>query len=435
MKRRHNLLLVALVVLSAIPAAAAVPAVDSGNTAAAAAENTSAAAAQEETKANYTRLFIDAEDSYRDAKPGETLEYTVTVKNGEEESVKVNPHLVTTPMSEYPMEKKWVSIDGPSNIDAGETAKYTVSVEIPEDVETADYRGLVAFTDETVAYPGRPSRPIHATHLSADVWREPTVKILSDTYLNGQVKAGDSFTREVVIENTGDSAVPLSPEVKTERRHCRGHCPDKLNPSWIDIDSPSQVAAGEKATVSITVSPPENADRGRYDTEINLGLKDPNREEGDDYWQRIDANFVVWTQPSEPFETSFQVSEETDNLSLTLMPERYGADNSDEVNFDVEFVSPDGEVVNAERVRVTDSGHVDLGARRSPRAAQQDGEYAVRSGGQEFVYRVDEPAAGEWTLRVMPENTMSFQYDLTREEASEEATTEPADETANETSD
>jgi hypothetical protein len=251
------------------------------------------------------------------------------------------------------------------------------------------------------------------------VWREPTVTIRSDTYVHGQVEAGESFTRELVVENTGDSAVPLSPEVKTERRRCSGHCPNQINPSWIDIDSPNQVAAGETATVSITVSPPEEAERGRYDAEINLGLKDPNRPEGDTHWQRIRANFVVWKQPSQAFETHFAVSEETENLTLTLSPNRYyGATDAEEAGFDVEFVGPDGDVVEAERVRVTDSGSVDLSGERSPRA-RTDGEYAVSGGHSEFVYRVAEPAAGEWTLRVTPENTIGFQYEITREEATE----------------
>ena len=417
MKRRLNLLLVALVVLSALPAAAAVtPAGDASdaNAAATATEN-----AREEARANYTRLYIDTDDSYRDAKPGESLEYTVTVKNGESETVTVDPHLFAGPMTEFPLEDEWVSIDGPSSIDPGETAEYAVTVEIPADAETANYRGLVAFTDETVTYPGRPPRPLHAAHVSAEVWREPTVTIRSNTYVHGQVEAGESFTRELVVENTGDSAVPLSPEVKTERRRCSGHCPNQINPSWIDIDSPNQVAAGETATVSITVSPPEEAERGRYDAEINLGLKDPNRPEGDTHWQRVRANFVVWKQPSQAFETHFAVSEETENLTLTLSPNRYyGATDAEEAGFDVEFVGPDGDVVEAERVRVTDSGSVDLSGERSPRA-RTDGEYAVSGGHSEFVYRVAEPAAGEWTLRVTPENTIGFQYEITREEATE----------------
>ncbi|WP_224270628.1 hypothetical protein [Haloprofundus salinisoli] len=419
MTRRFNLLLVALVVLSALPAAAAFPASDDPADVPAATAD-SVAAAEERTETNYTRLYIDVDDSYRDVKPGESLEYTVSVKNGEDETVEVDPHLSAAPMMEFPLESEWVDIDGPTSIDAGETAEYTVTVEVPEDAETADYRALVAFTDETVTYPGRPAQPIHSAHIVANVWREPTVTIHSDTYVHAQVEAGDSFTRQLVVENTGDSAVPLNPELTTERRYCSGHCPNQLNPSWIDIDAPSQIAPGETATVSITVSPPEEADRGRYNANVNLGLNDPNRQANNDYWQRVGVNFVVWKQPSEAFETDFEVSDDTENVTLTLSPNsHYGADDGDEADFDVEFVDPDGNVVEAERVRVSSSGFVDLSGERARNAVEQGEDYAVRNGGEEFVYRVDDPAAGDWTLRVTPENTIGFQYELDRHESSE----------------
>ena len=93
MKRRLNLLLVALVVLSALPAAAAVTPAGDASEANPAANATATENAREEARANYTRLYIDTDDSYRDAKPGESLEYTVTVKNGESEAVTVDPHL------------------------------------------------------------------------------------------------------------------------------------------------------------------------------------------------------------------------------------------------------------------------------------------------------------------------------------------------------
>lgn len=415
MKRPPTVLLGALVVLSVLPAAAAFP-VATDDTASTASVPV---AAQEQPSQNYTRLYVDADDSYRDANPGETLEYTVTVKNGESEAVDVDPHLFTEPMMEFPIETSWVTIDGPSSIEAGETADYAVTVEVPESAKTGDYRALVAFTNESVTYPGRPARPLHAAHIATDVWREPTVKVRSDTYVRGQVEAGDSLVREIVVENTGDSAVPLSPELRAERNHCRGHCPNKLNPSWIDIDAPNQVGAGETATVSITVSPPESAERGRYDAEVNLGLKDPNRQQHDSYWQQVRLNFVVWKQPTEAFETDFEVSERAENVTLTLSPRNhyYGSEDGETASFDVEFVGPDGTVVEAERVRVSQRGYVDLSGERSPSAVQRGEDYAVEGSSRAFVYRVDGPDAGEWTLRVTPENTIGFQYELDQAES------------------
>lgn len=83
-------------------------------------------------------------------------------------------------------------------------------------------------------------------------------------------------------------------------------------------------------------------------------------------------------------------------------------------DFDVEFVDPNGRVLEAERVRVTDRGSVDMCG--DDRRRFGDGP-VVRGGGQEFVYRVEDPEAGEWTLRAMPENTIGFAYEIARNEA------------------
>jgi hypothetical protein len=441
MKRHAQLLIAALVVLSALPAAAAyatppddtravsdsgvtaqMTATASGSDTATDSGTAAEAGAETKTTTDYTRLYVDSEDSYLELKPGETAEFSVWVKNAEETDVEVDPHLYVSPLIEYPLKDEWVAIEGPTTIESDEEVEYTVTVTVPKTAETSHYRGLIAFTDEKITYPGRPPRPIHAQHVSIEVWREPTVKILSDTYVRTQVEAGDSVTRQIVIKNEGDEAVPLSPELKTERRHCYRYCGNQLDPSWIDIDAPSQIASGETETVTVTISPSQKADVGRYNAEIDLGLKDPARDERNAYWQRIDVNFVVWKQPSEPFEATFQVSEEAENVTLTLSPRSHyygseGADDAEPPSFDVQFVGPDGEVVTHERVLVSDRGHVDLARPHEPTFEEKD--YYVRDGGKRFVYRVDDPEAGEWTVRIMPENTIQFSYEIVRNESAE----------------
>ncbi|MDX1745830.1 MAG: hypothetical protein R3324_07825, partial [Halobacteriales archaeon] len=170
---------------------------------------------------------------------------------------------------------------------------------------------------------------------------------------------------------------------------------------------------------------PADADRGRYDAELDLGLKDPARPERDSHWQQLDANFQVWAQPDEPFETSFAVAENTSSVDLKLSPRMPDyprsakQDSPDPVDFEVTLVSPSGNRMTPERVRVSDRGFVDLSnARRAP-VTSEDGDYLVRGNGQEFVYRVSDPAAGQWTVQVMPENTIGFGYEIVRDEADE----------------
>lgn len=370
---------------------------------------------------NYTKLYVDGEHSRVELKPGEHDEFTITVKNNEDEIVEVNPHVYVPPVGEHLIQPSWMSIDGPTRIDAGEEVEFTVTVTVPTDAELGYYSGQIAFTDETISYPGRPARPVHAEHVRVEVWKEPTVEIQTRTYLHGKVKAGESITHEIEIKNTGNNPVPVSPELQNERRHCSGNCPAQFDAAWLDIEAPNQIAPGETATVSVTVSPTESADRGRYRAQIDLGLKDPNRDERRNYWQMVRLNLEVWKQPAEPFKTTFEVSERTEEITLTLSPRSMPyyrstvTEKPEPVSFDVEFVNPNGKVIDGNRVKVTDNGFVDLSGEAAQAMDEQD--YVVREGGKEFVYRADNPEAGTWHVRIMPHNTIGYQYQIERNES------------------
>lgn len=367
---------------------------------------------------NYTRLYI--EDRYRNLrlKPGESDTVEISVENGEDNAVELSPRLATPPArSQPPVSSEWVSIDADdTTLDADESRTFEVTVSVPDDAEIGEYSGRIAFTDETVRYPGRPPQPVHSAGLHVEVWQEPTVEINSDTHIYTQLQAGETITREIEITNTGADAVPVNPQLSEEHRRVGPPGRETLDRSWITIDAPSEIAPGESDTVEISVSPPADADRGDYNAQIDLGIKDPARADDRSYWQQVDLSFQLWTEPDEPFETSFDVSEATADATLTLTsshhPRASGTDT--DADFEVTFVAPDGREIDVERTRLTDSGHVDLGGQRPETTT--DGTYAARGGQQTFTYRVEEPAAGEWSVRIMPENTIGFQYELTRNE-------------------
>jgi hypothetical protein len=416
----RNLLTVALVALLVAPAATAYVPVDStpapqGEPAALATDGPATGDAAASQERNYTRLYI--EEGYRssEVKPGESTTFNVTVGNSEDESVELDPHVVLPQVRGRPLAKSWVSIESAdTTLEAGEERTFTVNVSVPSDAELGEYRALIAFTNETVTYrPGQPARPVHAATVSIDVFEEPTVRISSDRYYHTQVQAGDTYTYGIEIENTGEQAVPVNPTLETQetRRRYPGS-EQTVERSWFEIDAPSEVEPGETATVNVTVSPPASASVGDYNAEIDLGLQDPARPDRGDYWQRVDLRFQVWAQPDEPFETSFDVSEEAESASLTLST---GSPHNDRpASFDVSFVAPNGTVVDAERVRVSNDGHVSLSG-DGPRGESQ-GPYTSRGSQQEFVYRIDDPAAGQWTARIMPENAVDFHYEITRDE-------------------
>lgn len=373
-------------------------------------------------QANYTRLYID--DGYRhvELKPGESETVEVTVENGEDEPVTLSPHLVLPKVGDRPIDTDWVTINSDDlTVEAGEERTVTATVSIPEGASLDRYRGWIAFTDERVTYPGRPPRPVHAVGLAVEVWKEPTVQIVGDRYIHAQVEAGDTFTYEVTVKNTGDEAVPLSPDLQTRDRHRRPRS-NSIDRAWFEIDAPAEVAPGEEETVRVSISPPNDADRGRYDAELDLGITDPARPEHESRWQQLDVNFQVWKQPEEAFETSFTVEENTSSVKLQLSPRtpdypRSGQTNApDPVDFDVTLVSPSGTEMTAERVKVTDRGFVDLSDTRREPMASGESDYVVRGNDQEFVYRIENPEAGQWDLRVMPENTIGFGYEIVRDE-------------------
>jgi hypothetical protein len=369
---------------------------------------------------NYTRLYIDDRHQHLELKPGESTSFTVTVENGDDEAVEVSPEVYIPPRGERPIEESWVSIDTDSEtLEPGEEREFEVEVSVPDDAELNDYGGMIAFTDEKITYPGQPERPVHSVSLNVDVWKEPTVEVRTDRHTFTRIQAGDSYTTEIVIENTGDEAVPVNPQLNPEDngRHMPPTSRETVERSWFDIDAPNEVAPGETATVEVTVTAPDDADRGDYQAALDLGLKDPARPDRSNYWQRVDFRFQVWTQPEEPFETGFDVSSDAENIALELAAGASHYDNSelDSPSFDVTFVSPDGTEMDAKRVQVTNSGSVNLAEDR-PEPTAEDSTYASDGDRQTFRYEVDDPEAGSWSVQIMPEDVMHFNYDIIRNE-------------------
>ncbi|MFC7132382.1 MULTISPECIES: NEW3 domain-containing protein [Salinibaculum] len=418
MKRNHILTALLVVALVAPAASAATtqvqPQADTPDAAATTGEASSSQSGQAPT--NYTRLYV--EDNYRslELKPGEETSFDVTVANEDEEAVTINPHLYVPPVGQQPVKSEWVSFsEDEVTLESGGETTITVDISVPEDADLGNYHGMIAMTDEMISYPGTPQRPVHAATFSVDVYEEPTVSIVDGQHMHTQIQADESYTHSIVIENTGEQAVPVDPTVNRERGY---RVPPtetaSFERSWMEIDAPSEIPAGETATVTVTVTPPADAAVGDYDVELNLGLKDPARTDQSEYWQQVGLGFQVWDQPEEPFTTSFDVSEETSTLTLKLDAPMGRAASADGASFDVSFVTPNGTTVDAERVSTTNSGHVDLA---DERAADDGSAYGTHGGDQTFTYRVEDPEAGEWTAEIMPENAIEFGYDIVRDES------------------
>lgn len=113
---KREILIVALVVLASMPVATAYAAPTNSPPV----DAITASPAETDGETNFTQLYVNADDSYLDIKPGESASFTVRVKNGEDHAVDVNPHLFTSPVAEYTLDEAWVSIDGPDTLEAGQ---------------------------------------------------------------------------------------------------------------------------------------------------------------------------------------------------------------------------------------------------------------------------------------------------------------------------
>lgn len=424
----QNILTVALIIVVLLPVATAhtptpnsesVSVQDESATPLVNGKQTTSTVASAKEGSNYTRLYIEEEYRHNEVKPGESTTFNVTIGNSEDHTVTLNPHVVLPKIEGRPIEKSWITIEtDDTTLQPDQERTFTVTVSVPADAELGEYRALVAFTNETISYEkGQPPRPVHAATLNVNVFKEPTVKIRSERYFDTQIRAGNSYTYEIVVENTGDQTVPLNPKLKTEESRERyGENENTVQRSWFEIDAPSEVGAGETATVSVTVTPPASASVGDYHANLNLGLKDPARPEREGHWQEIDLGFQVWKQPDQPYETSFQVSDAAENVKLTLSADQdREMANTKPATFEVSFVGPNGTVVNHQRVEVSNGGYVSLG--QDERRGQTRGPYTSGNGDKQFVYRITDPAAGQWTVKIMPHNTTNFRYEIIRSES------------------
>lgn len=155
----------------------------------------------------------------------------------------------------------------------------------------------------------------------------------------------------------------------------------------------------------MTVEVPEDAETASYSGQVaftnETAATRPGRPE-----RPVHADYVrveVWRPPT------------VENVTLTLNPRTVGdTERTEEPSFNVTFVSPDGERIEAERVQVSERGFVDLGSQQRDTS---DGDYSTRRTTSQSVYVLDAPETGQWTVEIMPDNTIGFQYELTRNES------------------
>ncbi len=367
---------------------------------------------------NFTKIDISPQYGNFRLQPGENKEITVTVRNKEKNAVSVEPKTVILPYGGYVVDAGWITVTPTSaEIPAGGSQKFTVKAEVPKDASIGSSSLQIAFTNETIPTPYPQPFPnyIHAFQLSVDVWTPPKIQIMTP-YINDQLEAGKEYDYEIKLKNTGDQAIGISPKLGNDNMYYGGPygmTAPALTEDSITITSPSSIPAGATDAVKIHVKVPADA-KGYYNGYIDLGIDDPSVR---DYEGRVQLNFNIWTQPTEAFVRSFNLTEvalitvEVSSNNYYGYPLAGQAANAKEPSFDISLEGPGGKAPLTVTKTVI-KGNVNMGSNSPPWEIDSASIYQ-EMGIQYMVTYKANGSPGEWKLSVLPGNTQGFDYSIT----------------------
>ncbi|MDQ1275386.1 MAG: hypothetical protein QG610_959 [Euryarchaeota archaeon] len=385
----------------------------------------------------FEKISVDPAYQYLELKQGESENFTVTVENNDNKTVKLNPRLLIIPYTEKFIDESWVSISpSAKDLKAGEKEEFEVEVNIPENADLGNYAVLIAFSENVpegdVAgyYPNFPG----TMQLNLRVWVPPTVQILTP-YVNDLIEAGETYTYEIKLKNTGDKDVAISPELTEggdiiyyDSVPSYGGVTYAFGNDAISIEAPEKVEAGQTAIVKMTVKVPADA-KGSYTGTLDLNIDDPGISE---YEGKVSLNFRILPIPEKPYETTFKTAD-NGTISIEVSAYQYGyglyteGGNRDLTpSFEVNLTDPSGKEVTPALVSKKYSGSVSIIDDTYPQpylpyisakiaaGTETYNQGSYQAGTTTFVetYTV-QGAAGEWTLSILPRNTENFEYSIT----------------------
>jgi len=368
-------------------------------------------------KQDFTKLQITPRYGNLQIKPGESKEIKVKVKNLENKTVQTKVIVEIPRYGEYLLEEDWIKVTPSSaEIPADGKQEYTIKVSIPEDASVGYYSGVIAFTNETfpTPYPTPYPEYVNFFRLSVNVWKPPVIQFYP-RYISDRVEPGQTYTYEIQLENTGDKAIDIKPEIGGEGKYYGGPYMEGAIPEeWMTIDSPDKVNANSKETVKIIIKVPSDA-KGRYYGSINLNIDDTSLREWD---QQVQINLEVWKPPSEPFTKTFEVPSNA-NVTLTISANQYSYDrysaNIKKPSFKVTLKDPYGNARNAIASKRTEYGSVNLGIGYKPMPPwemESAGGYTEERTQYSETYTINNAISGTWKLEILPKDTDRFEYTI-----------------------
>ncbi|WP_269850932.1 COG1470 family protein [Methanosarcina horonobensis] len=99
----------------------------------------------------FEKISVDPSYQYLELKPGDSKNFTVTVKNNDNKTIELNPRLLIIPYTEKFIDESWVSISpSEKSLEPGEKEEFQVEVNLPENADLGNYAVLIAFTDKVL---------------------------------------------------------------------------------------------------------------------------------------------------------------------------------------------------------------------------------------------------------------------------------------------
>jgi hypothetical protein len=368
---------------------------------------------------NFTKLEISPPYINIMLQPGESKEMTVILKNKETKAVNVKPNTVLAPYGGYNVDPAWIIVTPESaEIPAGDSQKFTIKVTVPVDASIGNSGLQIAFTDETMPtpYPMPVPNYIHALQVSLDIWTTPKIQIMTP-YLTDMLEAGMEYDYEIKLKNIGKEPINIDPKMSSDNSRFYGVPYGQMTAAFTDdaitITSPPNVPAGVMETVKLHIKVPKDA-KGSYSGGINLNIDDPSIRDGEGM---VQMNFNVWTQPGEAFEKVFNLKEAapiTIEISSSINYNYpYGQAvgiNKKEPSFETTLFGPAGKFdINATKTLI--KGVVNMGGQMPPWDLDSKGIYQENGVQLIETFKVS-GSPGEWKLKVLPNNTESFEYSI-----------------------
>jgi len=340
---------------------------------------------------------------------GSSTQLTVSFTNSGNETLVLNPKLVSTPNSINNINENWITIS-PTNVTVapGSVQNFVVEINVPRDTESGNYQAAIAFTNDLVP---DSIQYVNSMQLDVSVQAQPKIE-LQTSYISDNVEVGKEYEYQIKIKNVDSEDITIDPKVNNYNYYSGST--QAFSNDAIEISAPTTIEAGGVASMTIRVQVPENA-TGYYNGYIDMNV---NGKTNDGYSPQISLGFSIWQQTSVPYVKTFNT---TNNYPVTIevSTSRYDSDMGlrvspikEKPSFELELTC-NSIPVNMTLVKSVESGSPSIGSYYPTWVTGN--EYIYQENYENYIETYMAPGSvGDWELAILPKNANNFAYSITK---------------------